>query len=85
MDNEWMYRAYQKRGQRPITFGVMFLSRFSHLFIYLSSMKHFHNTFLGNYESQKAETWYKHVQYVDVLCLLKIGAKGPQLREFCFF
>ena len=76
MDNGWMYHAYQNRGQGPITLGVMFLSRFSHLCIYLSLMKNFHNTFLRNYESQKAETWYKHGQWVDVLCLRNRG-QGP--------
>ena len=70
MDNGWMYGAYCNRGQGPITLRVMFLSRFSHLCIYLSSMKNFRNTFLGNYESQKAETWYEHGQWVDVSCLL---------------
>ena len=57
-----MYRAYRNSGQGPITLGVMFLSRFSYLCIYLLSMKNFRNTFSGNYESQKAETWYKHGQ-----------------------
>ena len=57
MDNGWLYLAYRNRGQGPTTLGVMFLSRFSHLFIYLSSMKNFRNTFLGNYESQKAGQW----------------------------
>ena len=56
IDNGWMYRAYRNRGQGPIFLGVMFLSRFSHSCIYLSSMKHSRNTFPGNYESQKAET-----------------------------
>ena len=39
--------------------------------IYLSLMKNFRNTFLRNYESQKAETWYKHGQWVDVSRLPK--------------
>ena len=69
MDNGWMYHAYQNRGQEPITHRVRFLGRFSHLCIYLSSMKNFRNTFLGNYESHKDETWYKHGQWVDVSCL----------------
>ena len=34
-------------------------------------MKNFRNTFLGDYESQKAETWYKHGQWVDVSRLPK--------------
>ena len=29
MGNDWMYRVYQNRGQGSITFGVMFLGRFS--------------------------------------------------------
>ena len=71
MDNGWMYHAYRIRGHGPITLGVIFLGRFPHLFIYLSSKKNFHNTFLRNYESQKAETWYKHRQWVAVSCLPK--------------
>ena len=63
MDNGWMYHASRNSGQGPITLGVMFLSRFSHLCIYLTSVKHFCNTFLGNYESQKAETWYNGWMY----------------------
>ena len=72
MDNGRMHGAYRSRGQGRITQRVMFLSRFSHLCIsmYLLLMKNFRNTFLGNYESQKAETWYKHGQWVDVSCLL---------------
>ena len=55
-----MYRAYLNRGPRPITHRVTFFSRFSLLFIYmyLSLMKEFCNTFLWNYESQKSEIWY---------------------------
>ena len=76
MDNGWMHGAYGSWGLGPITQRVMFLSRFSHLccYMYLSLMKNF----LGNYESQKAETWYKHGQWVDVSCLLK---KGPRARS----
>ena len=68
----------ERGGQGPITHRVMFLSRFSHLYIYmyLSLMKKFCNTFLGNFESQKAETWYKHGQWVDVLCLQKQGQRA---------
>ena len=29
MDNDWMYRVYQNRGQGSITLGVMSLGRFS--------------------------------------------------------
>ena len=53
MDHGWLYRGNRNRGQVPITPGVMFLSRFSHLRFNLSSMKTFRNTFLGNYESRK--------------------------------
>ena len=76
MDNRWMQGVYGSRGQGPITHRVMFLSRFSHLciYMYLSLMKNF----LGNYGNQKAETWYKHGQWVDVLCLPK---KGPRARS----
>ena len=76
MDNGWMYPAYGNRGQGPITLGVVFLSRFSHLCVYLSLMKNLYNTFLGNYESQKAETWHKHGQWVDVSCLQKSGPRA---------
>ena len=76
MDSRWMYRAYQNWGQGPITLGDIFLSRFSHFCIYLSSMKIFLNTFLRNYESLKAETWYKHRQWVYVSCFPKLG-QGP--------
>ena len=79
MDDWWMCHAYRNRGQGPITHRVMFLSRFLHLCVYLSSMKDFHNTFLGNYESQKAETWYKHGQHGGCILLTKKGAMGPQL------
>ena len=79
MDIGWMYCAYWNRGQRPITHRVMFLSRFSHLGIYLSLMKNFRKTFLGNNESQKTETWYKHGQWMDVSCLPK---KGPRAYSF---
>ena len=68
MDNGWMYRAYSNKSQGPITLGVMFLSRISHLCIYLSSMKNFLNAFLENYGNQRAETWYKHGHWVDVSC-----------------
>ena len=82
MDNGWMYCSYRNRGQGLITHRVMFLSRFSHLCIYLywSLMKNFLNTFLGKYESQRAESWYtsKHGQSVDVLCLPK---KGPRAHS----
>ena len=78
MDNGWVYHAYLYRAKGPITLGVMFLSRFSHLCIYLSSMKHFRNTFLPNYESQKAETWYKHGQWVD----LKKGLRAHRSRSY---
>ena len=59
---KWVHGAYQSRGQGLITHRVMFLSRFLHLciYMYLSLIKNFRNTFLWNYESQKAETWYKH-------------------------
>ena len=73
VDIGWMDGADVSRGQGLIIHRVMFPSRFSHLCIYmhLSLMKNF----LGNYESQKAETWYKHGQWVDVSCLPK---KGPR-------
>ena len=73
-----MYRAYRIRGQVPITLGVMFLSRFSHLYIYmyLSLMKNICVTFLRNYESQKAETWYKHGQWMKYCAYRKRG-QGP--------
>ena len=60
-------------AQGHITHRVLFLSRFSHLciYMYLPLVKKFLNTFLGNYKSQKAETWYKHGQWMDVLWLLK--------------
>ena len=45
--------------------------------MYLSSMKNFRNIFLGNYESQKAETWYKHGQIGGCIVLTDKGAKGP--------
>ena len=68
MDNGWMHHAYRRRDQGPITHRVMLRIRFSHLciYMYLPLMKNFCNTFLRNYESRKAETWYKHGQWVDV-------------------
>ena len=82
MDNRWMYRAYRNTGQGPITHRVMFLIRFPHLRIYLPLMKTFLNTFLGNHESQKAETWYKHGQWVDVSCLLKYGPRAHNSQSY---
>ena len=63
-----MYHEIWARS--PITHRVMFLSRFSHLCIYMDVFgidEKFCDSFLGNYESQKAETWYKHGQWVGVL------------------
>ena len=70
-----MHRAYGSRGQGPITHRVMFLSRFSYfcIYMYLSLMKNF----LGEYESQKAETWYKHGTMGG--CIVLTEKKGPEL------
>ena len=47
-------------------------------------MKNIPNTFLGNYESQKAETWYKHGQWVVVLCLPKLGPRAYNSWSYFF-
>ena len=53
MDNGWMYCPTRNRDQGPITFGVLFLCRFSHLCIYLSSMKHLVTLFSGTMKARK--------------------------------
>ena len=61
MDNGWMYCAYRSRGQWPISHRAMVFT-FMYLHVFVSN----ENTFLGNYESQKAETWYKPGQWMAV-------------------
>ena len=56
MDSGWIYRAYRNRDQGAyIILGVMFLSRFSHLciYIYLSLIKIFMTLFLGTMKARK--------------------------------
>ena len=50
--------------------------------MYLSVMKKFRNTFLGNYENQKTETWLQHEQWVDVSCFLKLGPKAHNSKSY---
>ena len=52
--------------------------------MYLSLMKIFRKILLWNYESQKAETWYKHGQRVAVSCLAKLGPQAHNSQSYVF-
>ena len=53
MVNEWVYRAYQNRGQGPTTHRDLFLSRYSHLCIYWLLIKNFITLFSGTMKTRK--------------------------------
>ena len=76
MDNEWMYRAYWKRGQGSITHRVMFLSRFSHLYVYLSLMKNFHTLFLATMKARKLKLG-KNMDNGWMYHAYRKGGQGP--------
>ena len=71
VNNGWMdmYRVYRKQAAAAYSSLYFFIF----LSLQFSSIKHFRQSFLGNYEAQKIETSYKHEQWVDVFCIPKSG------------
>ena len=59
-------------GPRAYKLLVTSLHRFDNLPL----MKNFHHIFLKNCKGYKVETWYKHGQWVDVLCIPESGPRA---------
>ena len=79
IDNDWMYRVYQNRGQGSITLGVMSLGRFSKKLKCIL----LNNSYVCGPTSMELvphlvalKKWYMHRQWVDVSCIQESGPRA---------
>ena len=52
------------------------------MYLFVINENDFRNTFLRNYESQKAETWYKRETMSGCMCLPKLGPGAHDSQSF---